>query len=126
VLQPFLMGRLVSVHPLGVIVAIAAGILVAGIAGRPGRRALRGRANAVVQHLADTARPSASRGRAARRGPGLSERARARTCVKVRALVILRVRAQCARHGLRRAGDRLGALPPAGLGGASRVPAASP
>ena len=33
VLQPFLMGRFVSVHPLGVIVAIAAGVLVAGIAG---------------------------------------------------------------------------------------------
>ena len=33
VLQPFLLGRLVSVHPLGVIVAIAAGVLVAGIAG---------------------------------------------------------------------------------------------
>ena len=33
VLQPFLMGRLVSVHPLGVIVAIAIGVLVAGIAG---------------------------------------------------------------------------------------------
>ena len=33
VLQPFLMGRFVSVHPLGVIVAIGCGVLVAGIAG---------------------------------------------------------------------------------------------
>ncbi len=33
VLQPFLMGRFVSVHPLGVILAIAAGVLVAGIIG---------------------------------------------------------------------------------------------
>ncbi|MCW2757834.1 MAG: family transporter, partial [Nocardioidaceae bacterium] len=31
VLQPFLMGRFVSVHPLGVIVAIGCGVLVAGI-----------------------------------------------------------------------------------------------
>ena len=34
VLQPFLMGRWVSVHPLGVILAIAAGVLTAGVAGR--------------------------------------------------------------------------------------------
>ncbi|WP_257955568.1 AI-2E family transporter [Nocardioides sp. B-3] len=33
ILQPFLMGRFVSVHPLGVIVAIGCGVLVAGIAG---------------------------------------------------------------------------------------------
>ena len=33
VLQPFLMGRWVSVHPLGVILAIGAGVLIAGIAG---------------------------------------------------------------------------------------------
>ena len=33
VLQPFLMGRFVSVHPLGVIVAIALGVIVAGIPG---------------------------------------------------------------------------------------------
>ncbi|MSZ76298.1 MAG: AI-2E family transporter, partial [Actinobacteria bacterium] len=33
VLQPFLMGRWVSVHPLAVIIAIAGGILIAGIAG---------------------------------------------------------------------------------------------
>ena len=33
VLQPFLMGRFVSVHPLGVIIAIALGVIVAGIPG---------------------------------------------------------------------------------------------
>ena len=43
VLQPFLMGRFVSVHPLGVIVAIGCGVLVAGIAGRAGRRTVRRR-----------------------------------------------------------------------------------
>ena len=33
VLQPFLMGRFVSLHPLGVILAIGCGVLVAGIVG---------------------------------------------------------------------------------------------
>ena len=55
VLQPFLMGRLVSVHPLGVIVAIAAGVLVAGIAGALVAVPLVAAVNAVVLHLADTA-----------------------------------------------------------------------
>ena len=45
VLQPFLMGRWVSVHPLGVIVAIGCGVLVAGHRGRAGRRTARGRAS---------------------------------------------------------------------------------
>ncbi len=53
VLQPFLMGRFVSVHPLGVIVAIALGVIVAGIPGAliavPSAAVL----NAVVQHLAE-------------------------------------------------------------------------
>jgi predicted PurR-regulated permease PerM len=56
VLQPFLMGRLVSVHPLGVIVAIAAGVIVAGIAGALVAVPLVAAFNAVVLHLADTAR----------------------------------------------------------------------
>ena len=56
VLQPFLMGRLVSVHPLGVIVAIAGGVLVAGIAGALVAVPFVAAANAVVLHLADTAR----------------------------------------------------------------------
>jgi predicted PurR-regulated permease PerM len=53
VLQPFLMGRWVSVHPLGVIVAIACGVLVAGIAGALVAVPLAATANAVVQHLAE-------------------------------------------------------------------------
>jgi predicted PurR-regulated permease PerM len=52
VLQPFLMGRFVSVHPLGVIIAIAAGILLAGIPGALVAVPFAAAANAVVQHLA--------------------------------------------------------------------------
>ncbi len=53
VLQPFLMGRFVSVHPLGVIVAIAIGVLTAGIAGALVAVPLASAVNAVVQHLAE-------------------------------------------------------------------------
>lgn len=52
VLQPFLMGRWVSLHPLGVIVAIGCGVLVAGIAGALVAVPLAAALNAVVQHLA--------------------------------------------------------------------------
>lgn len=52
ILQPFLMGRWVSVHPLAVIVAIACGVLVGGIAGALIAVPLAASANAVVQHLA--------------------------------------------------------------------------
>ena len=52
VLQPFLMGRFVAVHPLGVIISIAAGVLVAGIAGALIAVPLVAALNAVVQHLA--------------------------------------------------------------------------
>lgn len=52
VLQPFLMGRFVSLHPLGVIVAIACGVLVAGIPGALIAVPLAAVVNAVVQHLA--------------------------------------------------------------------------
>ncbi len=52
VLQPFLMGRFVSVHPLGVILAIGAGVLVAGIVGALVAVPLAAALNAVVQHLA--------------------------------------------------------------------------
>jgi len=52
VLQPFLMGRFVSLHPLGVIVAIGCGVLVAGIAGALVAVPLAAAGNAVVQHLA--------------------------------------------------------------------------
>jgi len=52
VLQPFLMGRFVSLHPLGVIVAIGCGVLVGGIAGALIAVPLAAAGNAVVQHLA--------------------------------------------------------------------------
>ncbi len=53
VLQPFLLGRFVSLHPLGVIVAIACGVLVAGIAGALIAVPLVAALNAVAQYLAD-------------------------------------------------------------------------
>ncbi len=55
VLQPFLMGRWVRLHPLGVIVAIAAGVLAAGIVGALVAVPLAASANAVVLHLAELA-----------------------------------------------------------------------
>lgn len=57
ILQPFLMGRFVSVHPLGVIVAIGCGVIVAGIAGALIAVPLVAVANAVVQHLASYTEP---------------------------------------------------------------------
>jgi predicted PurR-regulated permease PerM len=56
ILQPFLLGRLVSVHPLGVIVAIASGVIVGGIPGALVAVPLAACGNAVVLHLADSAR----------------------------------------------------------------------
>ncbi len=52
VLQPFLMGRFVSLHPLGVIVAIGCGVLAGGIAGALIAVPLVAAGNAVVVHLA--------------------------------------------------------------------------
>ena len=52
ILQPFLMGRWVSLHPLGVIVAIGIGVIVAGVAGALVAVPLAATVNAVVQHLA--------------------------------------------------------------------------
>ena len=52
VLQPFLMGRFVSVHPLGVILAIAGGVIVAGVVGALVAVPLAAALNAVIQHLA--------------------------------------------------------------------------
>lgn len=57
VLQPFLMGRFVSVHPLGVIVGIGCGVLVAGIAGALIAVPLVAAGNAVVNHLARDREP---------------------------------------------------------------------
>lgn len=51
-LQPFLMGRFVSVHPLGVILALGAGIVVGGVAGALVAVPLAAALNAVVLHLA--------------------------------------------------------------------------
>src|SRR3954453_1024495 len=53
VLQPFLLGRLVSLHPLGVILAIACGVLVAGIAGALVAVPFVAAANAVILHLSE-------------------------------------------------------------------------
>jgi predicted PurR-regulated permease PerM len=53
VLQPFLMGRFVSVHPLGIILAIGIGVLSAGIAGALIAVPLAAAGNAVVKHLAE-------------------------------------------------------------------------
>jgi len=52
VLQPFLMGRFVSIHPLGVLVAIGCGVLLAGITGALIAVPLVAAVNAVAQHLA--------------------------------------------------------------------------
>ncbi|WP_310530286.1 AI-2E family transporter [Nocardioides sp.] len=57
ILQPFLMGRFVSLHPLGVIVAIGCGVLVAGIAGALIAVPLAAAGNAVVNHLAKKREP---------------------------------------------------------------------
>jgi predicted PurR-regulated permease PerM len=57
ILQPFLMGRFVSVHPLGVIVAIGCGVLVAGIAGALIAVPLAAAGNAVVNHLSREREP---------------------------------------------------------------------
>jgi predicted PurR-regulated permease PerM len=52
-LQPFLLGRWVAVHPLGIIVAIAVGVLVAGVAGALVAVPLAAAVNAVVRHLSE-------------------------------------------------------------------------
>lgn len=53
VLQPFLLGRAVRVHPLGVILGIAAGVVVAGILGALIAVPLVAVLNAVGHHLLD-------------------------------------------------------------------------
>lgn len=55
VLQPFLMGSLVAVHPLAIILAIAAGVVVAGIVGALIAVPLAACLNGVVRHLAANA-----------------------------------------------------------------------
>ncbi|MGH3497022.1 MAG: AI-2E family transporter [Nocardioidaceae bacterium] len=51
VLQPFLMGRLVSLHPLAVILSIAGGVVVAGLIGALIAVPSAACVNAVVKHL---------------------------------------------------------------------------
>jgi putative heme transporter len=52
VLQPFLMGAFVSVHPLAIIIAIASGVIVAGVVGALIAVPLAACLNGVVRHLA--------------------------------------------------------------------------
>lgn len=52
VLQPFLLGRAVSVHPLAVILAIATGVIIAGIVGALIAVPTAAVLNAIVNHLA--------------------------------------------------------------------------
>ncbi len=52
VLQPFLLGRAVSVHPLAIILAIATGVVVAGIVGALVAVPTAAVVNAIVNHLA--------------------------------------------------------------------------
>jgi predicted PurR-regulated permease PerM len=56
VLQPFLMGRLVRVHPLAVVIVISIGALVAGIFGALIAVPLTAIINSVSSHLADSRR----------------------------------------------------------------------
>jgi predicted PurR-regulated permease PerM len=53
VLQPFLLGRMVAVHPLAVILSIAAGVYLAGIAGALVAVPLAASLNAVVGYLSN-------------------------------------------------------------------------
>ena len=52
VLQPFLLGRMVRVHPLAVLLAVASGVYLAGIAGALVAVPLAAAANAVAVYLA--------------------------------------------------------------------------
>jgi predicted PurR-regulated permease PerM len=76
VLQPFLLGRFVSVHPLGVILAIGMGVLVGGIAGALVAVPLVASLNAVVQYLAAHTRvgddPAAATAGPGRAGNGVA------------------------------------------------------
>ncbi|MFJ8308523.1 MULTISPECIES: AI-2E family transporter [unclassified Streptomyces] len=62
VLQPFILGRAVRVHPLAVVLSVAAGGLVAGIGGAVVAVPLVAVTNAVVGYLRQYARENAQRG----------------------------------------------------------------
>ncbi len=55
-LQPFLMGRMVRLHPLAVILAVASGVLIAGIAGALIAVPIAASVNAMAVHLAGQGR----------------------------------------------------------------------
>ncbi len=57
VLQPFVLGHLVAVHPLAIILAIAAGITAGGIVGALIAVPLAACINGVVRHLAQLSQP---------------------------------------------------------------------
>ncbi|ROZ99101.1 AI-2E family transporter [Gordonia sp. OPL2] len=61
VLQPFLLGRSVRLHPVAVVLAIAAGIVSAGIIGGLLAVPLIAFANTAIRHLADSAASLAER-----------------------------------------------------------------
>src|SRR5690606_39846359 len=52
VLQPFLMGHIVALHPLAILLAIAAGVVTAGIVGALLAVPFAACINSVVRHLA--------------------------------------------------------------------------
>jgi putative heme transporter len=58
VMQPFLLGRAVKLHPLAVILAIAAGIIVGGIIGALLAVPLLAFSKSFVQHLSGTTEPA--------------------------------------------------------------------
>jgi predicted PurR-regulated permease PerM len=75
VLQPFLLGRAVSVHPLGVILAIATGVIIAGVVGALVAVPTAAVVNTVINHLAgNDVDPEPPRRRTAKlaRAPGAS------------------------------------------------------
>lgn len=60
ILQPFILGRAVRVHPLGVILSVAAGSLIAGIGGAVVAVPLVAVTNAVVVHLRANSRETSA------------------------------------------------------------------
>lgn len=64
VLQPFILGRAVRVHPLGVVLAVASGSLIAGISGAVVAVPLVAVINTVVVYLRKHSRELARQGRA--------------------------------------------------------------
>lgn len=70
ILQPFILGRLVRVHPLGVVLSVTAGGLIAGIPGAVVAVPLVAVTNTAVGYLRAYAREQAYRGSASGRGPG--------------------------------------------------------